>query len=179
MKFMKAITILSLSALCLFGTSSCQDFLDKEPQSALTADQIYTDLDRLEPTVDGLYTSFRNTKVNREGFTFYMIGTDEAQQGIKEVLTYSSQPGFDYYNGQLNSALDKISAMWQSKWPIINTASLSICGLTILEESETNDENLKKIKLLKANACFMRAMSMFELAMHWGEVPIVEITSLD
>ena len=62
---MKSITIFSLSALCLLATSSCQDFLDKEPQSALTADQIYTDLDRLEPTVDGLYTTFRNSKVNR------------------------------------------------------------------------------------------------------------------
>lgn len=176
---MKKIIILSLSALCLLWTSSCEDFLDKNPLGSLTAEQIYTDLDRLGPTVDGLYTKFRDTKVVREGFTFYMIGTDEAQQGIKEVLTYASQPGFDYYNGQLNSALDKVSAMWQSKWPIINTAALAICGLDILAESETDEERLKNIKVLKANACFMRAMSMFELAMHWGEVPVVNITSLD
>lgn len=144
MKSMKTIHTLLVSSLCLLGTTSCQDFLDKEPQSALTANQIYSDLNRLEPTVDGLYVSFRNSKVAREGFTFYMIGTDEAQQGIKEMITYSSQPGFDYYNGQLNSSLDKISAMWKSKWPIINTSSLAICGLTGLEEKGGDEATMQK-----------------------------------
>lgn len=179
MKSMKTIHILLISALCLLGATSCQDFLDKEPQSALTANQIYSDLNRLEPTVDGLYVSYRNSKANREGFTFYMIGTDEAQQGIKEMIVYAGQPGFDYYNGQLNSSLDKISAMWKNKWPIVNTSSLVICGLTGLEERGGDEATMQKIRELKANACFMRAMSMFELSMYWGEVPIVEISSLD
>lgn len=176
---MKTIHILSLSALLLAGTTSCQDFLEKEPQSALTANQIYSDLSRLEPTVDGLYTSFRKSKVSREGFVFYLIGTDEAQQGIKEMIKWASQPGLDRYDGQLNSALEKVAAMWQSKWPIINTASLAICGLTNLEDAGGDAATIQKIKTLKANACFMRAMSMFELAMYWGEVPVVDITSLN
>lgn len=41
MKSMKTIHTLLVSSLCLLGTTSCQDFLDKEPQSALTANQIY------------------------------------------------------------------------------------------------------------------------------------------
>lgn len=176
---MKTIHILSLSTLLLMGATSCQDFLDKEPQSALTANQIYTDLNRLEPTVDGLYVSFRNSKVAREGFVFYMIGTDEAQQGIKEMIKWSSQPGFDRYDGQLNSSLEKVAAMWKSKWPIINTAALAICGLDGLEQSGGDEATMKRIKELKANACFMRAMSMFELSMHWGEIPVVEFSSLD
>ncbi len=176
---MKKINIVLLAVASLFGSYSCSDFLDERPQGALTPDQVYKDLGILERTVDGLYKSFRDSKVQRQGFTFYLIGTDEAQQGIKEVLTYASQPGLDYYNGQLNSESDRISNMWQSKWPIINTASLSVCGLSVLEQSETDEAKLKRIKILKANASFMRAMSMFELAMYWGEVPVIEITDLN
>ena len=41
-------------------------------------------------------------------------------------------------------------------------------------EKNTQDETvLAKIHTLRGNACFIRAMLMFELAMYWGEVPVV------
>ncbi|MDR1380122.1 MAG: RagB/SusD family nutrient uptake outer membrane protein [Tannerella sp.] len=148
------------------------------PKTSLTPEQVYTELNVLEPTVDGLYTSYRSSKAGRSGFTFTLLGLDESQQGIVQ-MTDASQAGLDYYDGMLNATSSQVSEMWYKRWPMINTAALSIRGLELLSESEADGETVGRIRMLRANACFMRAMSMFELAMYWGEVPVIEIADLD
>jgi hypothetical protein len=160
------------------GISSCADFLEEMPKTSLTPEQVYTELNVLEPTVDGLYTSYRNSKAGRSGFTFTLLGLDETKQGIVQ-MTDASQSGLDYYDGMLNATSSQISEMWYKRWPMINTAALSIRGLELLTESETDGETVNRIKILRANACFVRALAMFELAMYWGEVPVIEIDDLD
>lgn len=171
------LTTVLVSSFAL-GISSCSDFLEETPKTSLTPEQVYTELHVLEPTVDGLYTSYRGSKAGRSGFTFTLLGLDETKQGIVQMGD-AGQAGLDYYDGMLNGTSSQISEMWYKRWPMINTAALSIRGLELLAETETDNETLGKIRLLRANACFMRAMSMFEMAMYWGEVPVVEIIDLD
>jgi hypothetical protein len=175
---MKKIKINLFAAFALLFTAGCSDFLEEMPKTSLTPEQVYTELNVLEPTVDGLYTSYRNSKAGRSGFTFTLLGLDESKQGIVQ-MTDASQSGLDYYDGMLNATSSQISEMWYKRWPMINTAALSIRGLELLTESETDGETAGRIRLLRANACFMRAMAMFELAMYWGEVPVIEINDLD
>lgn len=165
-------------SLLMMGAFSCSDFLEEMPKTSLTPEQVYTELKVLEPTVDGLYTSYRKSKEGRAGFAFTMLGLDETKQGIVQMAT-ASQAGLDYYDGMLNGTSAQVSEMWYKRWPMINTAALSVRGLELLSESATNEETLKKIRLLRANACFVRAMAMFELTMYWGEVPVIEIVNLD
>lgn len=172
------IVWVAFASFVIAGATSCSDFLDEKPKTALTSEQVYTQLTVLEPTVDGLYTSFRKSKEGRAGFTFTLLGMDDVKQGIVQ-MTDASQSGLDYYDGMLNGTSSQISEMWYKRWPMINTAALSIRGLELLSESETKAENLEKIKLLRANACFIRALAVFELTMYWGEVPVIEIVDLD
>jgi hypothetical protein len=174
-RFVKKILI---TGSLIVGLSSCTDFLTEMPKTSLTSHQVFTDLKILEPTVDGLYTSYRNAKAGRAGLTFTLLGLDETKQGIVQMMD-ASQAGLDNYDGMLNSSSSQISEMWSRRWPTINNAARCIRGLEILAEKETNETTLNHIRLLRANACFMRAMSMFEMAMYWGEVPVVEITDLD
>ena len=168
----------AFTSLFTIGISSCSDFLEEMPKTSLTPGQVYTDLNVLEPAVDGLYTSYRGSKQGRDGFTFTLLGLDESKQGIIQ-MTDASQAGLDYYDGMLNATSSQISAMWFKRWPMINTASLSIRGLELLADNETDDETLRKIILLRANACFIRALAMFEMTMYWGEVPVIEIADLE
>lgn len=177
MKIIK-INIAAVAFLFAAGISSCSDFLEELPKTSLTPEQVYTELNVLEPTVDGLYTSYRNSKAGRSGFTFTLLGIDESKQGIVQ-MTDAGQSGLDYYDGMLNGTSSQVSEMWYKRWPMINTAALSIRGLELLSESETDAATLGKIQLLRANACFIRALAMFELTMYWGEVPVVEIADLD
>ena len=172
------IKIFLVSLAFVVGVTSCTDMLNELPQTALTPQQVFTDLNILEPTVDGLYTSYRNAKAGREGFTFTLLGLDESKQGIVQMGD-ASQAGLDNYDGMLNQSSSQVRRMWGKRWPTINTAAQCIRGLELLAEKTTNQATLDKIKLLRANACFMRAMSMFELTMYWGEVPVVEILDLN
>lgn len=171
------INILLIAVFCI-SLSACTDFLDEMPKTALTPQQVYTDLKILEPTVDGLYISYRGAKRGRDGFTFTLLGLDEAKQGIVQMMD-ASQSGLDNYGGMLNGTSSQIAAMWGKRWSTINIAAQSIRGLEILSETTTDSITLDNIRLLRANACFMRAMSMFEMAMYWGEVPVIEIEDLD
>ncbi|MDR2916444.1 MAG: RagB/SusD family nutrient uptake outer membrane protein [Tannerella sp.] len=172
------IFAMAFASLFAMGISSCSDFLEEMPKTALTPEQVYTDLNVLEPTVDGLYTSYRKSKEGRVGLTFTLLGLDETKQGIVQ-MSDPSQAGLDYYDGMLNGTSSQISSMWYKRWPMINTAALSIRGLELLFESDADEATRNKIRLLRANACFIRALAMFELTMYWGEVPVIEITDLD
>jgi len=172
------IIILAIVLAIVAGTTSCSDYLNELPKTSLSPQQAYTDLNVLEPLVDGLYTTYRNSKAGRGGFTFTLLGLDETKQGIVQ-MTDASQAGLDNYDGMLNQSSSQISEMWQRRWPTVNVAAQSIRGLELLAANSTDSTTLKKIRLLRANACFMRAMCMFELTMYWGEVPVVEIQDLN
>jgi hypothetical protein len=144
------------------------------PTSKMTSEQINTDLSLLEPAVDGLYTSWRGSKTSRPGFVLNMCGIDETKQGMVQ-MTNASQAGLDKYDGALNGTSPQVSESWYSRWPVINSAARSIRGLEMLAEQETDEAQLKKLNLLRAHACFVRAVMSFETTMLWGEVPVIEI----
>ena len=82
------IKIHKLAIACLLtgamGMTSCSDFLDQEPKSAITKEEALT-LENIGPTVDGLYSAFRDSKSGREGLTFSLLGLDESKQGIVQM----------------------------------------------------------------------------------------------
>ena len=61
MKHINKIRVSGFIALVLVF-SSCSDFLVEEPQTALTQEQVFRELNSIEPLIVGLYTSWRNTK---------------------------------------------------------------------------------------------------------------------
>lgn len=173
----KNIVHLFIMLITLQVFFSCSEYLVEMPKTQLTDEQVYTDLNVLESAIDGLYVSYRNAKAGRAGLTFTLIGTDETKQGIVQMMD-AGQSGLDYYDGMLNAASSQVSEMWARRWPAINMASKCIVGLDMMMEEETDSASLVLLQTLRANACFMRAMSMFEMAMYWGEVPVVNITDL-
>ena len=83
------IKINRLIAACMLAGSlsiySCSDFLNQEPKTSLTEQEAFSDLKNIIPTVDGLYTAFRESKSGREGLTFSLLGLDESKQGIVQM----------------------------------------------------------------------------------------------
>ena len=100
------IKINRLIAACMLAGSlsiySCSDFLNQEPKTSLTEQEAFSDLKNIIPTVDGLYTAFRESKSGREGLTFSLLGLDESKQGIVQ-MDDATQASLDLYNGLLNS----------------------------------------------------------------------------
>jgi starch-binding outer membrane protein, SusD/RagB family len=166
MIYINRIRLTILIVLVLIG-SSCSDFLNEDPQTALSQEKLFAELDNIEPLVTGLYTSWRNTKKDRGGFIF-TLGTDEAQQGAYQVRTDADQAGLDLYNGFLSPSNLALTRQWDDRWPIVGTASTAISAL----KGNKQDEN-RKNRLL-SEASFVRAAVNFELTQYWGRIPIID-----
>ncbi|QNL49557.1 RagB/SusD family nutrient uptake outer membrane protein [Olivibacter sp. SDN3] len=152
--------------------SSCSNFLEQEPQTALTEEQVFSELDNIEPLVLGLYTSWRNTRKDRGGFVF-LLGTDEAQQGAYQVLTDASQAGLDRYNGFLSPSNNALAEQWDSRWPVIAAAARVISSL------QFNEQDPERKNFLLGEASFIRAALTFEMVQYWGDVPIIDVDRFD
>jgi len=169
---MKINTVLViLMAFVMLVSSSCSDFLDEGPQTALTQEEVFADLDNIEPLILGLYTSWRNTKKDRGGFVF-SLGTDESQQGAYQVKTESIQAGLDRYDVFLAPSNTALQAQWDSRWPVISAAATSIYSL------KANQQDPARKNLLIGEASFIRAALNFEMTQYWGEIPIIDLDKL-
>jgi hypothetical protein len=160
-----------LMALVLVVSGSCSKFLDEEPQTALTQEKVFSDLNNIEPLVLGLYTSWRNTKKDRGGFMF-SLGTDESQQGAYQVRTESGQAGLDRYDGFLAPSNTALQQQWDSRWPVVSSAATTIYAL------KTNQQDPARKALLLGDASFIRAALMFEISQYWGAIPIIDLEQL-
>jgi hypothetical protein len=157
----------------IFLFSSCSDFLEETPQTALSTEQVFADKNNIQPYLDGVYFKWKTTRVNRKAY-FTLLGTDEIQQGEYQVSTDAPQAGLDKYDGFYEPASNVIAETWNVRWPVV---TLSSQALSVLKEMEASasEEELPEIKLYVGQASFYRASVLFELARYWGEVPVAEI----
>lgn len=146
---------------------SCKKFLDQNPQTALTQEQVYSKLANIEPLLAGLYATWRDAHKDRGGFVF-QLGGDESQQGAYQVATDPDQSGLDKYNGYLAPSNNALAQQWSLRWPIVAAAAQAVYAL------ENNTEDEAKRKELLGEASFIRAGVMFELTQYWGEIPVVD-----
>ena len=163
----KSIYNIALAGVLLMGTASCSDFLDVKPTGSLTEDEVFADINNVEPLVTGLYKSYRGCKEGRNGL-MCSLGTDETQQGNFQLISSGDQAGMDKYNGQLNPTSTQVKAIWDNRWPAVISAAKAIYALKRTIPSP-------KATQLMGEACFMRAMLMYELTMYWGRIPIIDM----
>lgn len=163
--------VIKITTVFILFLSACSGFLDEKPQTALTQEDVYKDLAKIDPLVLGLYTNWRNTKKDRGGFMF-SLGSDETQQGAYQVRTVSGQAGLDRYNDFLAPGNTALAAQWDSRWPVISSAATAIYAL------KANNQDPVKKNMLMGEASFIRAALTFEIAQYWGEIPIIDLDKL-
>lgn len=150
--------------LCsMLAVTSCSDFLTEESKTKLTEDEVFGDQENIQLLVSGLYTQWRNTRQDRGGL-YLTLGTDEGKQGGQQVNENSTQASLDKYNTLFNAPNTVISELWNKRWPIVASAAKAVNYAT---ESK-----------LKARATFLRGVVNFELAMLWGEIPIIDLQNM-
>src|SRR5882757_9438607 len=146
---------------------SCKKFLDQQPKTALTQEQVFAKLDNIKPLISGLYTNWRNVRKDRGGFMFE-LGSDEAQQGAFQVLSDPDQAALDNYDGFMAPRNNALTGQWQARWPIVVAAAQAVYALQNNKEDEAT-----RLELL-GEASFIRAGVTFELAQYWGKIPIAD-----
>jgi tetratricopeptide (TPR) repeat protein len=167
---MKAKNIM-VTLIAMSCATSCADFLNQEPQTALVQEKVYAELDNIEPTVLGLYISWRSIYKDRDGLVF-QLGTDEAKQGAYQIQTDADQSAMDRYNGFLSPTNPAITRQWDLRWAIVGQAAQAAYAL------ENNAQDPQRRNTLYGEACFIRAALTFELVQYWGDIPILDISRI-
>lgn len=164
--------------ISLASFTSCSDFLDVDPKTAIPEETVFSSLETIKPTIDGLYTSFREMTAGREGMIMTLLGLDESKQGWVQMDTEASQAGLDYYSSALNASSTQVDAMWSRRWPVVVAAAQAVNALDVYMENETDKAKLNEAERLRGEACFIRALVMMQLTMYWGEVPVIDIANM-
>ena len=152
--------ILMTLVLIAFSTQSCQNFLDEELVSDVSAGSYYTTAAGLEDAVDATYSFLREIYSNERAYSLTIFGTDTHTNGAD-----GGWKSFNYYDNNLNSGAGILLEQWTFLYQGINQANsvLNRSGAVADMDAET-----KTIR--EAEVRYLRAFYYFYLVRTWGDV---------
>lgn len=167
MKIRKHILISGLAAFMLFGTVSCNDYLEIPSKSKFDSESVFEDVTRAEMAVLGCYP---NT-FNREFFYQLGMGTDECFSTESE--TNSKNQIANYVYTPSNAPTGMYNAMYKG----IEYANVCIKQLGGMKSDEPAVQ--KKLNHLLGEALAIRAQNYLNLIRFFGDVPFITSPTSD
>lgn len=157
----------SLAAAALTGTlSSCSDFLDQTSPSSLDGNNIFSNYEYAQGTINNIYQEFGETNYRARSI-WYGYNTDiefynssKSGDGKSDLATYSASTANDQMNVTTGTDL------WAKIYAAIERANLAIEGLR--ENADLTDPNMQQ---LLGEALTLRALHYTDLINMWGDVP--------
>ncbi|MCR5696746.1 MAG: RagB/SusD family nutrient uptake outer membrane protein [Marinilabiliaceae bacterium] len=187
MKLYKSIFAVLSAALTLGSLTSCEDYLDKEPDSDVNPEEAFKNFTNFQGFVEQMYNSIPTKTCNYWNTTF--------NWGEDEILTlnnadfyvtskmdkgdfkayYTSWGGnlsFLYGNNDDVTSKDRMKHhIWNDSWYCIRKANL---GLEALEQGLMTDATEEERNFVKGQLLFFRAWWYEELMVWLGGLPYLE-----
>ncbi len=146
--------------LVALGTQSCNEFLEEDLISDVSAASYYTTAQGFEDAVKATYWWNKPFFGPERGFTMSVFGTDTYTEGAD-----GSHKTFNRYDGDLNPQQNFVNAAWRDFYQGINQAN---AVLNRGQDLEGLSESVKNVRF--AEARFLRAMFYYMLTSHYGDV---------
>lgn len=147
--------------LLIFAFSCSEDFLNKQPEDALSTGTYYNNTDEIKT---GLVACYKNLQSIYNQGDFPLIielmsddGKDFGWSSVWHIFTKTNS------NSQ--------SGIWNNGYKMIVNCNNIISIIDAYEAKSTNEEEL--LKAFRGEACFLRALSYFNLVRIYGDVPKV------
>jgi hypothetical protein len=162
---MKKIFYLLSIAMSMMILPSCEDYLDKEVDTNLTEDKIFSDVHFAPGFLYNIYNDLL-PGYNRYDGAMLASGCDEAKNSYSGSLVQM------FNNGAVNSSLNP-DEIWDQMYSGIRKTNIFLekLGTTI---KETNSIPVKDQPRMKGEAYFLRAMFHFELVKRYQNIPYVD-----
>ncbi len=154
--------IIIFSLLAIFGvvSQSCEDYLEEELISGVSASSYYTTAAGLEDAVKATYSEMKPFFGPERGWTMMVFGTDVHMNGAD-----GSHKAINRYDGGLNPDQRFVREVWRDFYRGINQANAVINRATDLTDV---DEDLKQQRI--AEVRFLRAFYYFILTETYGDI---------
>ncbi|MEM6842645.1 MAG: RagB/SusD family nutrient uptake outer membrane protein [Bacteroidota bacterium] len=157
MKF--KISIITLAIVAFFG-QSCEDYLEEELVSDVSAGSYYTTVQGFEDAVRATYSWMKPFYGVERGFTMTVFGTDVHTNGAD-----GGHKPINFYDTELNAEQNMMRDTWRDFYRGINQANAVI---NRAEGIEGLDEEVKNQRF--AEVRFLRALYYFNLVRFFGDL---------
>ena len=155
--------ILTCGALAIFlGLTSCEDYLDVQPQDKLNKEQVYNDLYDADAAVVGIYGKFM-------GLAGKYVVLNELRADLISP-TRNSSPDMEELNTHTVSA-DNPYANPKDFYEVINNCNDALKNFRIMLENNRIDSD--EFNERYSDIGTLRSWLYLQLGMHYGEVPYV------
>ncbi len=176
MKSINKYILISLLAVFLF---SCEDFLEEENKSNITAENYFTSAAGYESLVNAAYTTLRGTIGTPLGGSergapyLFCSGVDIFNRG-ESILVGGSYESRDIYSSQLNEygTLDAQNGFVSSFYTDFYYA-VQVCNTAVARANSVVDLNDSRKQQLLAEVKVLRAYYYYHLVEQFGAVPLV------
>lgn len=162
---MKKITLILLSVFFAFIFHACEDFLDKEVDTSLTDEMIFSDRHYAPGFLNNIYNTLL-AGYNRYDGAMLASGTDEAVHSNSVSLIHA------FNNGAVNPGFNP-DDVWDHLYEGIRKTNIFLERLETTI-AETNSIPAADRPRMKGEAIFLRAMFHFELAKRYGNIPYID-----
>lgn len=172
MTIMKRINSILIACICLFAFAACEDFLDTESYTKKNTSNFPASQADAEQMVTGIYASINDMIPDPESVPFFvyeMAGDDRFGAGS------TSNKGSQSMDRLLNGGISWFEPMWKDSYAGIFRANNAIA--TMDNVTAWDDASVKN--RLLAEAHFLRAYFYNDLALLFGQVPLVLSTAPD
>lgn len=179
-------TILKCSlVLCLLGTViSCEDYLDKDPDTDISSDEAFKNFINFQGFTEELYQCVPDF-TNRYWTNSWNWGEDEIQSTARDFHFGVKIDNGDFWGWQdehdgwgagwmnasnANTSSDRFSKdLWKNGWYGIRKANLGLANIDNLTEATQEERDLIRGQLL-----FFRAWFHFQFIQYFGGLPYID-----
>ena len=184
---MKKIIIKSLFILALFFSFSCEEYLDKAPESNLTVDDVFKDFDHAQGFIEEMYAFVVDVGTGGHWQTDYLYGDDAtvnntwmpSNQIDRGNLMFWYNNNFTYLDGnrttsgvqgnpENNLAFNRPGS-WNGAMRGIRKANIAIENIELMVDATQEEKDV-----ILGQAYFFRAFFHFEVMKFWGRFPYID-----
>lgn len=180
---MNKYIIKSILVLALFSLFSCEDYLDKAPESNLTVDEVFKDFDHAQGFVEEMYAMVVDYGTGGHWQTDYMYGDDAivnntwmpSVQIDRGNLMFWYNNKFTYLDGNRpgtstskNRAFER-PGVWNGSLMGIRKANIVIENIDKMIDATQEEKDV-----ILGQAYFFRAFFHFEIMKFWGRFPYID-----
>lgn len=162
-KYIKNIALPVLWAVMIPCLTSCEDFLEVDPQDKPVIETYYTSAENIRMSTAALYSAYvwRDYQMDFQ-WKFDMLAGD--------LFYYYSEEG-QFYFGNFSSTNIYLKQGWDGLYNVIGIANTVINDMPGAAAANGVDEAAVNQGL--AEARFIRGVAYFLLSQYWGDVPII------
>ncbi len=181
---MKNYIFKSLFVLALLFSVSCEDYLDKAPESTLSANEVFKDFDHAQGFIEEMYAYVVDYGSAGHWQTDYIYGDDAIVNNTwmpsadidKGNLRFWIRSNFSYLRGGVSRnghAYDtnpfNRPGVWDGGWKGIRKANIAIENVELMINATQEEKDV-----ILGQAYFFRAFFHYEIMKYWGRIPYIK-----